>query len=182
MTNEEAVDALTAPLDQVLEMPHGTTVPLPVVDVVVAPATPDPEDEDEGDHEKVTYGDGGPVPVPPLEGARRAEGVEQPVELEGSQRAASGVDCECSRWESVNPATGKVEEVLICERVTKNPNSRFAPGHDARFKGMLIRAGERGWRLREIGSEPLIRPTTVAVRVSEKMARLVEEGIRRRRK
>jgi hypothetical protein len=179
MENNEAVDALTAPIEQVREMPHGVTAPPPPANEVVAPAAPEPDEEDEGDSQGVTYGGGGPVPVPPLESAR-AETDEQEAAKQAPDN--NGVSCECSRWQSVNPATGKVEEEAACERITKNPNSRFAPGHDARFKGMLIRAGERGWKMWEIGSsEPLVRPTSVAVRVSQRMARQVEEGIARRR-
>jgi hypothetical protein len=115
------------------------------------------------------------VPVPPIEAA--SEGSTRP-----EAPVQTGSRCECGKWEVVNQATGEVVERTDCVSLCRNRNSRFAPGHDARFKGMLIRAGERDYRVREIGTDTLRRPTTVAGRISGRLARQVEAGIDRRKK
>lgn len=181
--NSEQIDPLTAPIEQVL----GTSTPPPEVPgTPVAPATPL-----EFKTGTVYYGGGGPVPVPPLEQARRDSTDTEEPEVEGDTEESTdeqeagpavGAACWCGRYEVVNPASGQVEEVTGCTSTTRNLNSKFAPGHDARFKGLLIRAGERDWRVREVGTDTLRRSTTVAARVSSAMARRVEEGIKRRKR
>lgn len=160
-------DPLTAPIEQVI---GSAPEPLPLAgpgDALVAPATP-PEFQ----IAPASYGSsGGPAPVPPIEEAANPDRPQSPVRL--------GSRCECGKWETVNPGTGEVEEATGCEEVTRNKNSRFAPGHDARFKGLLIRAGIRDHRIRERGTDKLSRPTTVAGRISAPLMRRVEEGIRR---
>ena len=173
-TNGNEIDPLTAPIEEVMAASAEKSIEQVVAEVatpgpLVAPATP-PEFRPQ----VVAYGGGGPAPVPPLEEAREADGDPQPVQV--------GTRCECGRWEAINPATGEVEEVTGCVETTRNPNSRFAPGHDARFKGLLIRAGERGHRVREIGTDANKLPTTVAARISSAMARRVDEGIKRRKR
>lgn len=167
--NEE-IDPLTAPIEQVI---GSTPQPTPAVgpgDELVAPATPPEFAAGVAD-----YGPAGPAPVPPIEAASEGSTRNDPPLQTGSR-------CECANWEVVNQGTGEVVERTDCEAVCKNKNSRFAPGHDARFKGMLIRAGERDYRVREVGTEQLRRPTTVAGRISGRLARQVEAGIERRKK
>lgn len=167
---ENEIDPLTAPIEQVIGVQ-----PEPVVaqaasgdEPFEAPATPA---EFAG---QVEYGSGGSAPVPPIEEASK-----------GSTRVDAppkGGACECSRWEVVNPATGAVERETGCTSVCRTSGGRFAPGHDARFKSMLIWAGERDFRMREKGTDTLRRPTTAAGRVSTRLARQVEEGIKRRKR
>lgn len=158
-------DPLTAPIEQVI----GST-PATGPGDLVPPATPPEFAAGVAD-----YGPAGPAPVPPIEEAT-AGGTRPDAPV------AVGGRCECANWEVVNPGTGEVVERTECEAVCRNKNSRFAPGHDARFKGMLIRAGERDYRVREVGTDTLRRPTTVAGRISGRLARQVEEGIKRRKR
>lgn len=80
--------------------------------------------------------------------------------------------CACSLFVAV--AANGTETTTGCTATTKRT---FAPGHDARMKGFLIRAGRRGDLIRtpEGGSDQ------VAARVAERFgfAHMVREGIAR---
>lgn len=81
--------------------------------------------------------------------------------------------CACSGFKAVD-AAGRVVATTGCSASTKRT---FAPGHDARLKGFLIRAGREGNLVRtpEGGSDQ------VAVRVAERFgfAQMVRDGIAR---
>lgn len=141
----------------------------PVADQLQPPASPPELDE-----QSVNYGDVGEAPVPPLEQARQTEEAAPGPSPQARHR------CECGRYEVVNPATGEVVEATGCELLTKGAQSRFAPGHDAKLKGMLIRAGVRDYRVREIGTTRAQRATTIANRF-ERLGTQVQTGIERRR-
>lgn len=172
-TSGNEIDPLTAPIEEVMAASTEATAETAAAELAAAEPFAAPATPPEFRVGLVDHGSGGPAPVPPLEEARA--GDEQP-------QAKVGMRCECGRWEVINPGTNEVEETTGCTETTRNPNSRFAPGHDARLKGLLIRAGERGHRVREIGTDTNKLPTTVAARISSAMARRVEEGIKRRKR
>lgn len=68
--------------------------------------------------------------------------------------------CVCGRFEVVDQS-GKVVETIECRKTTRGT---FAPGHDAKLKGLLIRAGRAGHRVREVGDDRKQWPMTVARR------------------
>lgn len=82
--------------------------------------------------------------------------------------------CACSGFKAVDVA-GNVVATTGCTASTKRT---FAPGHDARLKGFLIRAGREGNLVRtpEGGNDQ------VAVRVAERFgfAQMVRDGIARK--
>jgi len=108
-------------------------------------------------------------------------GEPAPEPQPGPQPAApptgGRMPCSCAGVEVVDPTTGEVVATTGCERTTSR---MFAPGHDAKLKSLLIRAGARGFRVRLVGSTQLRMPTTLAARYG--FAEQVERGIRARKR
>ena len=73
-----------------------------------------------------------------------------PAEEDPKNREAKHHDCECSRWSYVVP--GETEDIGSVELVdtgcTRSTTNRFAMGHDARLKSLLIEAGRRETEVR----------------------------------
>lgn len=82
--------------------------------------------------------------------------------------------CACSGFKAID-AAGRVVSTTGCTATTRRT---FAPGHDARMKGFLIRAGREGNLVRtpEGGSDQL--PAKVADRFG--FAHMVRDGIARK--
>lgn len=80
--------------------------------------------------------------------------------------------CQCGNF--VDTTTG---QNTGCEADTLNT---FAPGHDAKLKGFLIRAGRAGHQVRLLGTEDEISPLAAASRYG--FASLVADGIKRQPK
>lgn len=84
--------------------------------------------------------------------------------------------CDCGGYKAID-ASGTVVVTTGCNATTRRT---FAPGHDARMKGFLIRAGREGMLIRtpEGGDDQL--PAKVAERFG--FAQMVRDGIARVRK
>lgn len=82
--------------------------------------------------------------------------------------------CSCSRFVAID-AAGR-ETRTGCTATTRRT---FAPGHDARLKGFLIRAGRDGLHVREVGRGVAHdqHPAQVAERFG--FAQMVRDGIAR---
>lgn len=87
---------------------------------------------------------------------------------------ASLVRCSCSLFVAID-AAGR-ETRLSCTATTRRT---FAPGHDAKLKGFLIRAGRDGMHVREVGRGVAHdqHPTQVADRFG--FGHMVRDGIAR---
>lgn len=77
--------------------------------------------------------------------------------------------CQCRDY-----ADAETDERLQCEQDTYR---NFAPGHDARLKGFLIRVGRAGHPVRILGSDEVVSPVKAASRYG--FAQQVQDGIRR---
>lgn len=80
--------------------------------------------------------------------------------------------CQCGYF--VDAVTG---QTTGCEAETTRT---FAPGHDAKLKGFLIRAGRAGHKVRMLGSEDEMSPVAAASRYG--FAHMVADGIKRQTK
>lgn len=107
----------------------------------------------------------GHEPPEPDEGGDADDDDDPPVAA-GSPVGPDGPEpqpCLCGLFEVIDPETGGVVQHTDCTGTTKK---RFAPGHDAKLKSLLISAGVHGRRIRERNgkSDKLHRPITVANR------------------
>jgi len=98
--------------------------------------------------------------------AQEVAGDDEPEDTPAVRTAVRSRDlhpCLCSLFEVVDPDTGEVVGSTGCQKSTR---SRFAPGHDAKLKSLLISAGVHGRRVRERNdrTETLRRPLTIANR------------------
>lgn len=80
--------------------------------------------------------------------------------------------CSCSKYIAVDIQGNK--DQLVCGETTART---FAPGHDARLKGFLIRAGREGLLVRESGDSVLTGVFTIADRYG--FGHLVRVGVSR---
>jgi hypothetical protein len=80
--------------------------------------------------------------------------------------------CACGNFKAID-AAGRTVATTACNAETRRT---FAPGHDARLKGFLIRAGREGHLIRTEGGADQL-PAKVAERFG--FAHMVREGIAR---
>lgn len=131
--------------------------PLPALHAPPTPAGGDvvPELDDEPDDDE---------PEP-----ERDESEDYDAESPGQTRPSSQrtdkaeYPCLCAQYVVVDPETGEQKAETGCDQKTR---SRFAPGHDAKLKSLLINAGVHGWRVVERDDRAGVqrRPMTIANR------------------
>lgn len=100
--------------------------------------------------------------------AQEAVGAPTAQSQEGSELHP----CQCGDF--ADAVTGAR---LQCDGVTYR---NFAPGHDARLKGFLIRVGREGHPVSHLGSKTTMTPVEAASRYG--FAGMVDDGIKRRPK
>jgi len=86
-----------------------------------------------------------------------------------AQDSGELLPCQCKDY-----ADAQTGERLECDRDTYR---NFAPGHDARLKGFLIRVGRAGHKVKVMGSDEVVTPVKAASRYG--FAEMVQDGVRR---
>lgn len=77
----------------------------------------------------------------------------KPARTPKTPKASAGHRCECSRWRIVpGDDTPAMDTDTGCDATTQR---RFAPGHDAKLKGLLVRAAAASLRVQHDGEEPV---------------------------
>lgn len=82
--------------------------------------------------------------------------------------------CSCSRFVAIDAASRETR--TGCTATTRRT---FAPGHDARLKGFLIRAGRDGLHVREVGRGVAHDQHPVQIAERFGFAHMVRDGIAR---
>jgi hypothetical protein len=111
-----------------------------------------------------------------------APAIEAPADKPAKAEPKT-TDCECGNWEIGRthdaPAEGGEPEVTIettgCDSQTRRV---FAPGHDAKLKSLLIKAGVYGMEVRTGRDSGLLQTMDAATAASRfEFANMVEKGI-----